>query len=143
MTLRRSAVAVFVFACIGAAVSIFAGWPYQFTSQGNPNRVPQEFLYMGTLLAPPLPLLLLFGASALLIERDDRLGLAATVGMIPMLGVMTVGSLGEALSAPSPDAPRSVQMVGGVVGAVAYFALLVAAVKAILERRSPTEPAHN
>jgi hypothetical protein len=141
--LKRGAVVVFVFACIGAAVSIVARWPYQFMGEGNPDRVPQEFLSMGTLLAPPLPLLLLFGASVLLIERNDRLGLVTTAGMIPMLGIMTVGSLGEALSAASPDVPHSVQVVGGIVGAIAYFALLVAVVKAILRCRLLTESVHS
>ena len=128
--LRPLAVGVFALTCLGAAVSIFAQWPYQFTGQGDPDRVPQDFLIMGTLLAPPLPLLLLFGASALLVGREDRLGFIATIGMIPMLGVMAVGSLGEALSASSPDVPRFAQVAGGLLGAMAFFALLIAAVKA-------------
>jgi hypothetical protein len=54
--------------------------------QGNPDRVPEEFLFMGTLLAPPLPLLLLFGASAFLARREDRVGFIATVGNDPDAG---------------------------------------------------------
>jgi hypothetical protein len=130
--LRPLAIGVFGLACMGAAVSILAQWPYQFTGQGDPDRVPQEFLFMGALLAPPLPLLLLFGASTFLSGREDRLGFMATVGMIPALGVMTVGSLGEALSAPSRDVPRFAQVAGGLLGAMAFFALLIAAAKAAL-----------
>lgn len=135
MTLRPAALAVFLLACAGAAASIVARWPHQFMGPGDIDRVPHEFLYMGTLLAPPLPLLLLFGASAFLVAREDRLGFIAVAGMIPMLGAMTVGSLGEALSAASPDAPRSIQVIGGVAGAAVYCALLAVATRTAFERR--------
>lgn len=96
----------------------------------------EEFLFTGTLLAPPLPLLLLFGVSALLARREDRLGFIATVGMIPMLAVMIVGSLGEVLSALSPDVPGLAQVAGGLICAAAFFTLLVVAVRATLGRRN-------
>jgi len=137
--LRRSTLAVFAFVCIEAIVSILARWPHQFTGQGNPDRVPREFLYLGTLLAPPLPLLLLFGLSALLTGKEDRLGFIATLGMIPMLAVMAVGSLGEALSAPSPDVPRSTQLAGGLFGALLFLALAMIATKDVSERWSSEE----
>ena len=133
--LRLWAVGVFLLACIGAAVSILAQWPHQFMGQGNPDRVPEEFLFMGTLLAPPLPLLLFFGASAFLARREDRVGFIATVGMIPMLTVMIVGSLGEVLSAPSQDVPRFAQVAGGLIGATAFFTLLVLAVRRVGSHR--------
>jgi hypothetical protein len=129
--LRLWAVGVFLLACIGAAVSILAQWPHQFMGQGNPDRVPEEFLFIGTLLAPPLPLLLPFGASAFLVRREDRVGFIATVGMIPMLTVMIVGSLGEVLSAPSQDVPRFAQVAGGLIGATAFFTLLVLVVRRV------------
>ena len=100
--------------------------------QGNPDRVPEEFLSTGTLLAPPLPLLLLFGAAALLARREDRLGFIAIVGMIPMLAVMIVGSLGEVLFAPSQAVPRVAQVAGGLIAATTFFALLSVAVRITL-----------
>jgi hypothetical protein len=48
--------AVFVLACLEAVVSILARWPYQFTGHGDSDRMAQDFLCFGTLLALPLPL---------------------------------------------------------------------------------------
>jgi hypothetical protein len=56
--------------------------------------------------------------------------------MIPILGVMAIGSLGETLSATSSDVPRSVQFAGGFIGAILFAALLLVAVKAFSERWS-------
>lgn len=127
---------VFAFVCVEAAVSILARWPYQFTGEGNPDRMLQDFLYAGTLLAPPLPLLLMFGATALLVRRKDRLGVIATIAMIAICAVMAVGSLGEALAPASPDVPRTIQLSGGCLGALLFAGLLTLAFVALLERRS-------
>ena len=74
--------------CAEASISILAGWPYQFTGQGDPDQMVLDFLVFGTLLAPPLPLLLLFGATASLVRRRDRLGEMAIAALVPICVVM-------------------------------------------------------
>src|SRR6201999_3653509 len=78
-----------------------------------------------------------FGIAGLLAAREGRTGFVATLALLPVLLTMAVGSLGEALSPRSPDVPHSIQPWGGILGAAIYCGLLVAAAKALKERRSP------
>jgi hypothetical protein len=73
---KPPAIATLLFAVAAASVSILARWPYQFTGPGNPNQVPKESLFLGTLLGPPIALLVLFGVAVLLSMREDRSGFA-------------------------------------------------------------------
>jgi hypothetical protein len=133
--LRTFSIAVFSIACMGTIVSIAAAWPYQFTGPGDPDRVSQDVLYMGTLLGPPLPLLVMFGVMAFLVGKRGKIGIVATIAMIPLMMTMVIGSLGEALSPASPDVPRPVQVWGGFSGAAIYLGLLLAATKALYGQR--------
>jgi hypothetical protein len=132
---RAPAIAVLLFAAAGSFVSILARWPYQFTGPGSPGRVPEESLLLGTLLGPPIALLVLFGVAVLLAPRADRTGFVATVALVPILLTMVVGSIGEAASPRSPDVPHPVQLWGGLIGAAAYLGLLVAVIWALHRRR--------
>lgn len=143
MIARGPAIAVLLFAVAGAIVSILAAWPYQFTGPGSPGRVPEESILLGTLLGPPLVLLALFGIAVFLAPKEDRIGLVATVALIPMLVTMAGGSLGEALSPRSPDVPHPVQLWGGVLGAVIYLGLLIAVVRSFHGRRAPAAAAND
>lgn len=136
MIARSPAIAVLLFAGAGATISILARWPYQFTGPGSPGQVPEESIFLGTLLGPPIALLVLFGGAVLLAPRADRIGFVATVALVPMLLTMVVGSIGEAASPRSPDVPHQVQLWGGLLGAAVYFGFSVAAVRALYERRS-------
>jgi hypothetical protein len=126
----------FVWVCAAAVVSIFAHWPYQFTGRGDPDQMVLDFALFGTLLAPPLPLLLLFGATTFLARRGGRQGKIANAVMIPICAVMAIGSLGESLSPPSPDVPRAIQLFSGVFGAIVFASLAAVAFKALAERRA-------
>lgn len=130
---------VFAWVCAEAAVSILAHWPYQFTGQGTPNQMLRDFVFSGTVLAPPLPLLLVFGATTVFVGREDRLGAIANAAMIAACAVMAVGSLGEVLAPTSPDVPRAVQLAGGVLGVVVFVALAAVALKALAERHATAE----
>lgn len=134
--LDTAAPLVFVYAWLGAIVSIWARWPYQFTGQGDPDRMAQDFVSFGTLLAPPLPLLFLFGLTVLLTKKRDRRGAIPNAAMIPICLAMAIGSLGESIAPASPDVPRAIQLSGGAVGAIVFASLAVVALKALAERRA-------
>lgn len=76
---------------------------------------------MGTLLGPPIALLVLLGVAVLLAPRADRIGFVATVALVPMLLTMVAGSIGEAASPRSPDVPHQVQRMGRPSWAAVYF----------------------
>ena len=140
MIARGPAIAVWLFAASGATISILARWPYQFTGPGSPGQVPEESFFLGTLLGPPIALLILFGVAVLLAPRADRTGFVAAAALVPMLLTMVVGSIGEAASPRSPDVPHPVQLWGGLIGAVVYLGLLVAVIWTLhLWRWGPTE----
>jgi hypothetical protein len=126
---------VFAFACVEAAASVLAGWPYQFTGPGAPDQVPRDFLSRGTLLSPPLPLLALFGVLALLIRKRGGFGVAANAALPVLCAIVVVGSLGEALSPKSSDVPHALQLAGNVLGAVVFAALLALSVLALWRPR--------
>jgi hypothetical protein len=134
--LDAAAPLVFVFVCLEAIVSILAHWPYQFTGQGDPDRMARDLVRSGTLLAPPLPLLLLLGTTIFLVRRRDRSGEIANAVMIPICMAMAIGSLGESLAPASPDVPRAIQLSSGLGGAIVFAVLTVVALKALTERRA-------
>jgi hypothetical protein len=90
---------------------------------------------MGTLLGPPLALLVLFGVAATLVAREGEVGFLATVALIPMLLTMAIGSLGEAFSPQSPDIPHPAQLWGSLLGAAIYIGLLAALVMGLHGRQ--------
>lgn len=136
---------VFALVVVTAAVSLLARWPYQFGGHGSRGHMLSDFLQSGTALAPPLVVLLILGLSAALVRRRDAWG---TVGcaLVAVLSVlMVVGSLGEALSAATPDVPRAVQVFSGVFGCTAALVLATLAIASVRERRAansrPQRPA--
>lgn len=135
MIARGPAIAVLLFAGAGSFVSILARWPYQFTGPGSPGQVPEESLLLGTLLGPPIALLVLFGVAVLLASRADGTGFVATVTLVPVLLTMVVGSIGEAASPRSPDVPHPVQLWGGLIGAAVYLGLFAAVIWTLHRRR--------
>jgi hypothetical protein len=128
---RTPALATLLFAVAASCASILARWPYQFTGPGSPDQVPEDSLFLGTLLGPPFALLILFGVAVLLAIREGRSGFVATVALIPLLLTMAGGSLGEAFSPLSADVPHPVQLWGGFLSAVVYLGLLAAVVGAL------------
>jgi hypothetical protein len=82
-----------------------------------------------------LPLLIAFGVAAFLVGRKDRVGLIATLLMVPACAVIALGSFGEALAPGSPNVPREVQVGGGILGGILFLALLGAAAWAAQARR--------
>ncbi len=104
---------------VEAVVSIVARWPHQFGGSGDPHHMFQEFVTNGTALAPPLFIVAGLLVVAAFIGRQDRWGLVLTVFAVVLGGIMVIGSLGEALAAATPDVPRAVQIVGGLINVTA------------------------
>lgn len=117
-----------------ALISLVAGWPQQFGGSGSKANILADFVSSGTATAPPLFALVIFGVAAFVAGRRDRWGTAALIVLLLLAVLMAVGSLGEGLAAPSPDVPRPVQFLSGGFGALAGFALFVAAGLALWER---------
>ena len=128
-----AAVALTVWA-LGAGLSIAARWPAQFGGPGDPDAVAGEFVARGTATAPPLPLLAVVAALALLARSRRWWGTAAVAGLCLVAGLTLVGSLGEALAPPTPDVPRAVLVASGAVGAAVSLALLAAGALELRDR---------
>lgn len=137
--LRTAVPAVLGLIVVEAVVSIAARWPHQFNGAGRRDQVLADFLGGGgTALAPPLALVVVLAVvgAGLFLRGVPRL--VATVLLVPVAAVMTVGVLGELLAAPTPDVPRAVQLLGGVVDGVCCLTLLVLAVTSLARaRRAP------
>lgn len=135
MIAKGPAIGAWLFAASGASISILARWPYQFTGPGSPGQVPEDSLLLGTLMGPPVALLVLFGVAVFLASRADKVGLVATAALVPILLTLVVGSFGEAVSPRSPDGPYPVQLWGSLIGAATYLGLLVVAISTLRRRR--------
>lgn len=133
-SLRIAVPSVLAVIAVEAVVSVAARWPHQFGGPGRPDRVGADFVTSGgTALAPPLLLVVLLAVVALGVQAGSRWRIAATVLLLPVAAVLTVGALGEALAPATPDVPRAAQLAGGAVGAVLSLALLLLAGAALVE----------
>jgi hypothetical protein len=135
--------AAFLLVCAEAIVSVLARWPYQFTGPGDPDHMLRDFVLHGTLLSPPLPILLLFGAAATLIWRRDRPGGLPIAILCAICALMSIGAMGEALAPSSPNVPYLLQVSSGFLGAAAFvclFALSLSAGRQGLSRADPSRP---
>jgi len=122
---------------IEVIISVAARWPYQFGGHGNRHHVLSEFVSSGgTALAPPLVLLIVLALIAVAVQRTDRWRTAATVLLIPVAAIMTVGAAGEAAAKSTPDVPRAVLIAGGLFGILLSVSLFGLAVTALTTRRA-------
>ncbi len=125
--------AVLAWEGLATAVAVALNLPAQFGGAGTDAAA--EFASRGTALsAPPLPLAVL-AVAALLVARAPRPGAVAGAVLIALLGIVfTVGSLGEAVAAATPDVPKAVLVANGVIG-TAIGAALVAGALGVLTGR--------
>jgi hypothetical protein len=126
---------IFALVALFGLASLVAGWPHQFGGRGSRVNILADFVTTGTATSPPLAILVIFGFVAFAVHRRDRLGTAALVVLLPLAGLMAVGSMGEALAASTPDVPRLVQFATGGFGVLAAILLLLLGVAALVERR--------
>jgi len=135
------AVLIFVVWVAGTIVSIAAGWAAQFGGPGNPNNVAGEFLSRGTALSPPLSVMVALAVFILLASSRRWWGTLGVVGLC-LLAVLTfVGAMGEAFAPATPDVPRAVLVLSGVLGVVLCPPLLFFGIAELRERvRARREP---
>jgi hypothetical protein len=125
---------IFVVWVVGTVVSIVAGWPAQIGGPGNPNDVAGEYLSRGTVLSPPLFLMVALIVFILLVPNHRWWGMLGVVGLCLLAVVTLIGSLGEAFAPTTPDVPRAVLVASGVLGVVLDPALLIFGITELIGR---------
>jgi hypothetical protein len=141
--LAVSALAVVIWTS-GAALALVFGWPAQFGGPGDPDDVAGDLVIRGTAASPPLFLMLVLVAFAILVRRPGRWGTLAAV-RICLLAVLTFAvSLGQASASPTPDVPGAVLVASGAVGGLLSLALLLSGIAelAARARNRPSRTGH-
>ena len=135
-------VLLFVVWVVGTILSIVAGWPAQFGGPGNPNNVAGEFLSRGTALSAPLSVMVALVLLTLLASSRRWWGTIGVVGLCLLAVVTFIGSMGEAFAPATPDVPRAVLVVSGILGIILCPLLLLTAIMELVDRararRQPT-----
>lgn len=108
-----------------AVVSIVKRWPHAFGGAGDPDHMVADFASTGTALAPPLVVIVLLALAVVGLQFPGRWRFWATMLLVLLSVVMTVGALGELLTSPVADIPPAIRWGGGVFG-VAMSVLLLA-----------------
>lgn len=125
---------LFVVWVVGTILSVVAGWPAQFGGPGNPNNVAGEFLSRGTALSPPLSVMVALVVFTLLASSRRWWGTIGVVGLCLLAVATFVGSMGEAFAPSTPDVPRAVLILSGVLGVVLCPILLLTAIMELGDR---------
>jgi hypothetical protein len=140
-TLVSFAHLIFVVWVVGTVVSVVAGWPAQFGGPGNPNNVAGEFLSRGTVLSPPLFVMVALVVFVLLARRRRWWGTLGVVGLCLLAVATFVGAMGEAFAPATPDVPRAVLVLSGVLGVLLCPPLLFFGITELIDRvRARREP---
>lgn len=126
---------------VGSAVAIAAAWPAQFGGAGDASNVAAEALTRGTALSPPAVPTVVFAVGLVLALRRGVAGTVGTVLLMLLAAIFIVGGLGEAFAPATPDVPRPVLVLSGVVAAVLGAAVIVAGVQRLRSVRA-TPPRH-
>jgi hypothetical protein len=131
--LKKAVPAVLALILLEAIVSIVARWPHQFGGAGRRDEVLSNVLGSGgTALAPPLWLVVLLALTGAGLYARGAVPVVATVVLIPVAVILTVGVAGELLAPASADVPRAVQLIAGVVDGACCLTLLVLAVSSLV-----------
>ena len=134
-------VLLFVVWVVGTILSVVAGWPAQSGGPGNPNNVAGEFLSRGTALSPPLSVMVALVVFTLLASSRRWWGTLGVVGPCLLAAVTFVGAMGEAFAPATPDVPRAVLVLSGVLGVVLCPLLLFFGIAELRDRaRARREP---
>ncbi len=128
------AVLIFVVWVVGTVVAVMAGWPAQFGGPGNPSNVASEFLSRGTALSPPLAPMVALVVFAFLARSRRWWGTLGVVGLCLLAVVTFVGGMGEAFAPATPDVPRAVLVLSGLLGAVLCPPLLFFGITGLRDR---------
>ena len=125
---------IFVVWVVSTVVSIVAGWPAQFGAPANPSDVAGEFLRRGTAPSPPLSIMVALVGIVFLARSRRWWGTLGVVGLCLLAVVTFVGAMGEAFAPSTPDVPRAVLVLSGVLGVLLCPALLFFGIAELIDR---------
>lgn len=120
---------------IGTIVAIAAGWPAQFGGVGDAENVAAEALTRGTALSAPAPPMVVFAIALWLATRRRVAGTVGTVLLMLLSLAFVVGGLGEAFAPSTPDVPRAVLVLSGVVAFLLGGATVLAGIQRLRRSR--------
>lgn len=126
---RNHVTACLVWLAVASACTVIGlaeRWPAQFGGAGDPSKIATQWMTKGTVLSPPLFMLLVMVAALALVLAGSRAGARALgAGLAIVAGAAgVVGSLGEVAAAATPAVPRAAQY-SGALGAVLSLAVVV------------------
>lgn len=118
-----------VVASISTVIGVANRWPAQFGGSGQVSEIGTQWMTKGTVLSPPLFLLLaMAGAVALMVFGKGRVSRSVGAGLAILVGAIGCGgALGEVLAAATPIVPRGAQL-SATSGVVISAAVVIAGV---------------
>jgi hypothetical protein len=111
---------------IGTIVAIAVGWPAQLGGPGDAENVAAEALSRGTALSPPAAPVVVYAIALWLATRRRVAGTVGTVLLMVLSLVFMAGGLGETFAPSTPDVPRAVLVLSGVVATLLGGAVILA-----------------
>lgn len=129
-------IVVIAYTVIAALVAVIVNWPSQFGYVGTSARA--DVLVSGTAVSAPLLPIALLVVSLLLVRAGGRWTMAGLAGYSAVALLFIIGGLGEAFAAGTPDTPKVVLVVSGVVAVAIALAMLAFAFAAFQEKRRAT-----
>ena len=135
--LRGACCAWLVVAAIGTVIGVAERWPAQFGGKGVPSKTATQWITHGTVLSPPLFMLIAMAIALALVSLGNRRAVAVFGAVVALLvtALATVFTLGEMLSAATPAVPRGAQL-SAVVGTMLSIAVVVTSVALLSSIRS-------
>jgi hypothetical protein len=110
---------------VNTLIALHYRWPAMFDAPGNPATIEADFIWYGTRISPPVPAMIVFTLLSLAALWRGWRGVAATVLIIVLCGLMTIAGAGEPAGLPANDVPRWAWVILGTIGG--YAPLLIAA----------------
>lgn len=125
---------------VAATIAVAVNWPAQFGRVGTDARA--EVFASGTAISAPLLPIAILAVSLLLIRAGGRWISVGLLAFSVVALLMVIGGLGEAFAPETPDTPKMVLIVSGIVSVVVAVVMLALAFAAFHERRRAIRSAH-
>jgi hypothetical protein len=125
---RAACAAWLAVAATATVIGVAERWPAQFAGTGQPSKVSTEWLTQGTVLSPPLFMMIALAIAVILAIASRRRAATIAAGVIAILvgAVAAVFTVGEALSA-SAAVPGPAHL-GSLIGTLLSLAVVAASV---------------
>lgn len=132
------AAAVLTLNVVAAIVAVIVNLPTQFGKTGT--DAGEDVLTSGTAISAPLLPVAILLASLLLILRRDRWAFVGIGGTYLAALLVLTGGIGELAAEGTPDSPKAVLVVSGIVWVGIAITLIGLATAAVMERRRAARP---